>query len=325
MNTNDFPLVSILIPYYNHNHFIRQTLDSIIGDTYPNKEILIINDGSSDPDDSNIIKWIEQYRNKISVTYIKRENLGVTRTINELIDLAQGKYIVLIASDDFLINNTILKRVQLLEKNPHKMVVISDNQVVDDDGKVLYQSNLFELREGKKKNYFFPFGIKREFIKRWGLAGPCFMVNKKVYDIIGKYNQELIVEDWDFFLRAAAKNLIIFYDQPVSAYRLHGNNTITNKSKSRQMAYDLAQTAKNNIKNFDSWYFKFLLWKRYKKIMKIVENFDKGFKPLLKKGTFKRNTAIARINYRNNVVGVYGFIHQLVTTCRYLIRKYFKS
>ena len=58
------PLVSFLIPYYNHKQYIGQTLDSILNDTYPNKEIVIINDGSTDTDISVINDWIERNSNK---------------------------------------------------------------------------------------------------------------------------------------------------------------------------------------------------------------------------------------------------------------------
>jgi Glycosyltransferases involved in cell wall biogenesis len=105
MNTNKLPLVSILIPFYNHNHFIKQTLDSIKEDTYENKEIIIINDGSSNPEDSNITNWMQQHP-EIQTTYIKRENRGVTKTLNELIRMANGDYILPCASDDYFIENT---------------------------------------------------------------------------------------------------------------------------------------------------------------------------------------------------------------------------
>jgi glycosyltransferase involved in cell wall biosynthesis len=149
MSTNDFPLVSVIIPFYNHNHFIKKTLDSILEDTYPNKEIIILNDGSSNPDDSNITNWIEQYKDTIEIRYIKRDNKGLTKTFNELIKMAYGEYILPCASDDYFINNTITKRVEILQENESKntLILLSDNIVVDDSGQLLYGSNLFEYRQ----------------------------------------------------------------------------------------------------------------------------------------------------------------------------------
>ncbi len=90
------PLVSILIPYYNHKQYVAQTLDSILNDTYPNKEIVIINDGSTDPDISVINDWIERNSSKLSINLISRANKGITKTFNELARTSKGKYIIFV-------------------------------------------------------------------------------------------------------------------------------------------------------------------------------------------------------------------------------------
>lgn len=276
MNTNRSPLVSIIIPFYNHNHFIKQTLDSIKEDTYENKEIIIINDGSPNPDDNNIVKWINSNQD-IQVRYIKRENKGLTKTLNELIDIANGDYILLCASDDYLINNTIETRVAILENRPDKMVLISDNIVVDNDSNITHQSNLFEYRaKGNKHNYFSDTGLKKEIINRWALAGPCFLAKKEVYSVIGKYDESLIVEDWDFFLRAVAKDLVMFFDEKVSAYRIHGENTILNPHVSTRMYQDQLSVAKKNIQLF-KFPHNLYLFRRYIKFYIKLRKISKSF------------------------------------------------
>lgn len=269
------PLVSIIIPYYNHNHFITRTLDSIVEDTYPNKEIIIINDGSSNPDDSNIVQWMENFQEKIQIRYIKRENKGLTKTLNELVNLSAGKYIVVCASDDYLINNTIAKRVEILEKTPNKLLLVSDNIVVNNDGELISNSNLFEHRKGIKKDYFNDNGLKKSIVSKWGMAGACYIANKKIYEEIGSYDEDLIVEDWDFMLRAVSKNLILYYDERVSAYRTHEDNTSKNPDKQIRMWEDLYGTAKKNIKSFKNPYFKYLMWKNSRKNLKKINKLKK--------------------------------------------------
>ena len=257
------PLISVVIPFYNHNHFIRQTLDSIIQDTYPNKEIVIINDGSPDPDDSNIVTWIESNKDKIAINYIKRENKGLTKTLNELIRVAKGEYIAVIGSDDYFINNTLANRVNLLQKNPYKMMVIGDAIVVDGDDNIKYQSSNFEFHHGTKENYFDDNLLKKEIITNWSVAGPVSMMDRRIFDIIGYYDEKLIVEDWDFYLRAVAKDYIIFLDKQVAAYRLHGNNTITNPHTLLRFRQSIMLSAQQNLKNF-KFPYKYWLWKRYR-------------------------------------------------------------
>lgn len=258
------PLVSIIIPYYNHNHFITKTLDSIVEDTYPNKEIVIINDGSSNPDDSNILQWIHNFQQQIQIRYIKRGNKGLTKTLNELVSLSDGKYIVVCASDDYLINDTITRRVKILENDPKKLLLVSDNIVVNNDGELISNSNLFEYRKGIKKDYFSDNGLKKSIISKWGMAGACYIANKKIYKEIGPYDENLIVEDWDFILRAVSKNLILYYDERVSAYRTHEDNTCKNPNVSLKMYENQTFVARKYISSFD-FPHNILLFRRYLK------------------------------------------------------------
>lgn len=267
------PLISVIIPYYNHNLFVTQTLDSIIADTYPNKEIIIINDGSSNPDDSEITQWINLHQDEISITYKKRENKGITKTLNEMLSLAKGQYIAHIASDDFFINNTFSQRVEMLQSHPEKLMLLSDAITVDDNSKQLFESALFEQRGGKKEFYFTDRGLKREIIKRWCVVGPTTFIDKRLFDKIGGYDEALFYEDWDLFLRAVSKDLILFYDQKVAAHRWHENNASANPKTEYMRACDLAQTAKQNLRNF-SFPYKFMLWKRLRSWNKVIKNLE---------------------------------------------------
>lgn len=275
MNTNKFPLASVIIPFYNHNHFIQQTLDSILEDTYPNKEIIMINDGSTDEDDSNIMNWIHTHSSKITINYVKRENRGLTKTMNELLDLASGEYILVCASDDYLINDTIEDRIKVLNNNPSKLIVLADCIVVDECSNLISNSNLFELRKQKLSPYLTDFGLKKMIIKKWGLVGASWLAKRELFNQIGKWDESLTIEDWDFMLKAVSKNLALFYhEKPVSAYRVHSNNSITNPSKKRRFLEDAYVTSKKHIKSFGSPYFKFLLWKNSRRLLRDLKRLN---------------------------------------------------
>lgn len=263
MNIESFPLVSIIIPVYNHASYIKQTLESIASDTYPHKEIVLINDGSTDNSHEVITKWIELNKERIVINYLNRENKGVSETINELIDRSLGRYIVGLGSDDYLINNTIAARVSLLQSNPSKLMVIGDAIVVDGEGSITHESGNFGFHHGVKENYFTDKGLKYEIIRNWSVVGPVGMVDRKLYDVIGRYDDKLIVEDWDFYLRAVAKDLIIFLNQKVAAYRIHGNNTISNPKTLVKFRHSIMISAKQNLKLFPFPY-KYWLWKEYR-------------------------------------------------------------
>jgi glycosyltransferase involved in cell wall biosynthesis len=261
MNQN-LPLVSIIIPFYNHNVFIQKTLDSILEDTYPNKEIIIINDGSTDPDDGNIVLWIQHNSDKVPVKYIKRGNKGLTKTLNELVQLSNGKYILPCASDDYLMNNTLKERVKILEQleSENKLVLVSDNIVVDNNNKLLFDSNLFDLRRVDAEKLYTDDGLKFAIINQWSFAGPSWIANKKLFTEYNlQFDENFIVEDWDFYLRISANNYAYFYNQKVSAYRWNPKQNNNSEAFNKRIKEDLCKTALKNSELFEEPYKQMLL------------------------------------------------------------------
>ncbi|MGB4843942.1 MAG: glycosyltransferase [Ferruginibacter sp.] len=218
------PLVSIIIPCYNHEKFIARTLNSVTADSYPYKEIILINDGSKDNSDLTIQDWLSSSPQKKIVTYINRPNKGICATLNEMIDLAKGKYILPLASDDCLYGDTIAKRVAILEERPGKSVLLNDAFVIDDNDEVIMQSSSTDYWKADKLQYQTDDDILRNCIKAPRIAGPVIFYRKDIFNEIGKFPEDIEFEDWYFYQRAASLKLIIFVDFKVALYRLHGSN-----------------------------------------------------------------------------------------------------
>ncbi len=255
------PTISIMIPAYNHEKYVKQTLDSILQDPYPNKEIIIINDGSTDDTHSRIEEWIAQNGEKITVTYINQENMGLTKTLNKLLKHASGEYLVALASDDYLLPGGLQKRFDYLQQHPEKSAVFADCIVVDNDNNTLYESGLFELRHANKAKLLTDEGIKEEFISNFAVPGPVLMVRRDYYKKFGGFNEEMYMEDYDLYLKFAAKNLIGFLDEKVSAYRLHETNmSAGNNAKFINLLIDSRKTLLSHWNDFYG-YHKLLLAK----------------------------------------------------------------
>lgn len=250
--------VSFLVPYYNHNEYINQCLDSILRDPYPNKEIVIIDDGSTEPA-INLKAWLVEHKHDINIVYKKRANKGVTKTLNELITLASGDYFIILASDDYLLNNTVAERVKVLKENPDKLFLLSDAEVVDEHGDLIVDSNLFGLHGRQKSNYQSDNALMLEIILHWHVAGAVLMLNREIFDVIGLYDETIIAEDWDFYLRASARKLILFYDKKVSAYRYHAGSTCRKAELQDRLNSDFCYVAKKNVVKF-SFPFNLLLF-----------------------------------------------------------------
>ncbi|WP_094570075.1 glycosyltransferase family 2 protein [Mucilaginibacter xinganensis] len=257
-----YPLVSIIIPAYNHEKFIAYTLDSITEDSYPNKEIVIINDGSKDDTDGVIINWVKLNQNKISVIYVKRENRGICATLNELIRLSNGKYLLVIASDDALYGNTIAERVDLLEETEKngKLVLVSDAQVIDENNNFISASSM-EMNKGDKNKFKTEEGILEELISKPSTVGAIALINKSIYSRIGFYPEDTFIEDWFFYQRAASIRAILFWDKVVSQYRVHSSNMSgSNISLTKRLLIYRAVklSVRRNVSWFPSLYFKYL-------------------------------------------------------------------
>lgn len=107
------PIVSIIIPAYNAGKYIKQTVESVIGQTYKNIEIIVIDDGSKDKT-AEIVKSFGDPR----VIYIFQENNGQSAARNAGIKIAKGKYISFLDSDDLFLPQKIERQVDFLESNP---------------------------------------------------------------------------------------------------------------------------------------------------------------------------------------------------------------
>lgn len=262
------PMVSIIIPCYNHEKFIIRTLESVIADNYPNKEIILINDGSKDESDAVIRQWLSAAAQKKLVTYINRPNKGICATLNEMIGLAKGKYILPLASDDCLYGSNIAKRVAILEEHPHKSVLLNDAFVIDDDDKVIMQSSSTDYWKADKAQYENDDDILKECIKGIKLGGPVILYRKDIYNEIGRYPDNLPIEDWFFYQRAACIKRILFVDFKVACYRLHGENLSgVNTKHSLKLATHILHIYRLNFWFYPGIKYKLLAIRGYIRVM----------------------------------------------------------
>lgn len=235
------PLVSILIPAFNHERFVQRCLDSVLEDPYPAKELVIIDDGSSDRTGERIAEWVAQHRGELRIDYLRRENRGVAATLNELAARARGEFLRLGASDDYLLPGGLAAQVQYLLAQPRKWAVIGDSIVVDRLGNKILDSGMCDLHRADKKRYRSDAGIRRAVITQWAIGGPVALLRKSALETVVGWNEDLRIDDWDFFLRLVARGALGFIDVSVCAYRIHD----TNLSKTRHTSTRIANLAES--------------------------------------------------------------------------------
>jgi glycosyltransferase involved in cell wall biosynthesis len=224
------PLVSVLIPAFNHERFVQRCLDSVLEDPYPAKELIIIDDGSTDSTGERIAEWVAQHSGELPIEYVRRNNRGIAATLNELAARARGEFLRLGASDDYLLPGGLDAQVRYLLSHSCKRAVIGDSIVVDQYGQKMYDSGMCDLHGANKRLYDSDDGIRRAVISQWAIGGPVALIRKSALDTVDRWSEGLRIDDWDFFLRLAARDALGFIDVSVCAYRIHGANL----SKTRQ-------------------------------------------------------------------------------------------
>jgi glycosyltransferase involved in cell wall biosynthesis len=264
--TEASPLVSILVPLYNHARYVGRCLDSVLEDGYPRVEIVIIDDGSQDESAALARRWYEgvDARRIKRFDLESRPNRGMIRTLNQLIAKARGDYLVLLASDDYLLPGGIAARLEYLRMHPHKFAVFGDCIVVDDCGTTTHDSGIVDLYGGHLECLMNDDLLALELIYNWCVPGPGFMARRELYGRVGLYDDSLTVEDWDMYLRVAAPGLLGFIPGPVAAYRYHGGNSVLNERMRAAQLDSLMRTAWKNNRAFQGLNRLGLLYKYFK-------------------------------------------------------------
>jgi glycosyltransferase involved in cell wall biosynthesis len=216
LNTENSPRVSVIIPLYNQKKYIGEAIDSVLNQTYPDIEIIVVNDGSTD----DPFPELEKYRNDILL--INQENRGLAGARNTAIKNSSGEYIQLLDADDFLHENKI--RLQL-EFSVNKDEMISYCEVVQYDS----DSGQTALRYiGETKDIFM--GLYNFWLP-YPVPVHSLLIKKDIFNRFGLFDEELkACEDRYFFSKLAAAGVNFTYFPFVGGHRrLHKSNMNKNR------------------------------------------------------------------------------------------------
>lgn len=215
--------VSYLVPSFNHELFILDCLNSIAADAQTNDEIIIIDDGSTDGTARIIQHWFQSKADlKVRIKILFQKNSGVSVTLNRLIALSTGKFIRFVASDDLILAGGTRQMMDILTLNPQLLAVVADVRTIDEKGLVVSDSQIGFL--GKNPADYAQ-DIRYAIISKWAICGPSILLRRGFEQFVGGYDEGLTIEDWSMYLRLAAQKKILFLNEKVADYRVHGTNT----------------------------------------------------------------------------------------------------
>jgi glycosyltransferase involved in cell wall biosynthesis len=219
------PKVSVIIPLYNHEPYIEEAIHSALGQSCPDLELIIINDGSTDGSEA-VVKRIDDRR----MRYYPQENRGAHEALNRGIGLARGAYIAILNSDDIYAPKRIEEALKILERDREISVVFTYVELINAQGGSL------GVKRGAEENWLGQ-SVETTFREEHDivldlLAGNFLhttsnlICRREVFNRIGLFADLRYTHDYEFYLRLCAQCRIAMIEAPLLKYRFHETNTL---------------------------------------------------------------------------------------------------
>jgi len=215
------PLVSICVPCYNSSNFIVETLNSIEKQSYPNIELIIIDDNSTDGTYNCIKLWASK-KDWVSV-FKNPTNIGVVKTANILLEKCKGDYIQFVGHDDLLMPDKIEKMMGFKKYQSDDVGMIYSNvAVIDESGRVIEPDYLtYQGYDSRQMDFD---DITGELLSFNFIPAISVLLKTECVRCVGKFDESLCFEDLDMWLRISLKYKIVFFPEVTAMYRKNQNS-----------------------------------------------------------------------------------------------------
>ena len=218
--TNDAPTVSVVIPSYNCERFIAETLESVVGQSYGDLEVIVVDDGSTDGTPEVVRRFAPRVR------LVQQESAGVCAARNRGIAEARGRYVALLDHDDYWFPDKLGAQVDVLESHPEVGVVFTAFLRWEADTQGVFPSTMTVDRkpygEGPEAEY--SGWIYHLFLLDCWMLTSTAMFRAEVFRRCGVFDLSLpYSEDWDLWLRIAREYPFVKLRQPGTLYRQHAS------------------------------------------------------------------------------------------------------
>jgi len=259
------PIVSVIIPNYNHERFLKQRIDSVLNQTYQDFELIILDDCSSD----NSKTVIESYGNHPEISHIVYNEFNGGNPFKQWqkgIKLAKGDFIWIAESDDWAEKNFLETVVSAMEANNDLGIVFTDSNWVNDKGVIGKSLSLYKdsfIKKGAQE-------IKEKLLYYNTIqnASACLFRKNSIENLFKDLNQFKACGDWLLYIRILQKSNLQYIAQQLNNFRWYHQNTSNNAvasgltyQESLALIYkvDFAKTHltfKEKINFIRNWYFK---------------------------------------------------------------------
>jgi glycosyltransferase involved in cell wall biosynthesis len=215
------PKVSVIMPVYNAEKYVRKSIDSVLSQTLEDLELIVVNDGSTDGSEA-VVRSVQDPRVKV----LSQSNKGVKRlaeTINAGLALATGTYVTMMPSDDLWPDYRLKEQVEMMDNQPNVVLCFGKQKLINTKDEVIGETNppkQIELIANKKRGS----ALREMFVWNY-IPQPTVLIRKSALDSIGGYLQPegLYAEDYPTQMELAKLGEFLYVPRIYAFYRLHPN------------------------------------------------------------------------------------------------------
>lgn len=246
-------LISVIIPSFNHEKFITSTIKSIINQTFRNLELIIIDDNSTDNTQNAVLSLENECRKRFAnFKFIKKEqNKGINNSLNTGIDLANGEFVYIIASDDIAKPEAIETFYSFIKDKADYALITGDGELIDENNNRIFWDHEFNphkkydpvvakykttaqrMEKSARINFLSEqYGDYKTLL--WSnYVTNGYLLRKSALLEAGKYRED-VLEDWYMNLQLAKKYKFKFIDKVLFSYRWHSSNAIRTEASQKK-------------------------------------------------------------------------------------------
>jgi glycosyltransferase involved in cell wall biosynthesis len=205
--------VSVIIPVYNCEKYITEAVESVLGQSYDDIEIIVVDDGSTD----NTLSTLEPYRGRPNLRIVRQANAGPSRARNQGIKHSQGKYCAFLDADDVMMPERLRVQVDAMEEQKDVALVYCDLMTFDKEG-IIHRT---------KKEFTKPYAgnvLDKLLIENF-ITTSTVMVRKSCFDEVPLFDEGIShSEDYKMWLNIAERFKLGYVDLPLVKYRYHADS-----------------------------------------------------------------------------------------------------
>lgn len=269
--------ISVLITSYNYEKYIKETIQSVLNQTYKDWELIIVDDCSSD----NSVDVIKSFNDSRIRLYINEENLGLAKTLKLGVEKATGDWIVFLESDDLINPDYITRKIQVIKNNNNISLVFNDcnffgeSSRVNDFNTALYKTRLKNAKRKYPANMFYNFYLSNKIFTFSAVMAKRSDLLQLDYD-----TPVDCLLDWWLWIQLAYIGDFYYIPEKLTQWRLHNDSYISNSEKNTPGGLRIKAYFKTFIKSKDFKILVFIIFLRMiwvlqqinKKLMKLIHN-----------------------------------------------------